>query len=154
MVDDNKDSEAAVLPSIDEYTPDEQGGPIARSGFTYQDYVAARFFVQMIVDSTMVKVHCETQDDIVIVRSIPSKEELEAEFVQVKTSDQDSLWSAAKLCNRTNGKPNTSIFEKSLLKDRVQEGVSGPNRRFNALKITDIPTIQEKGLRNSVLQRL
>ncbi len=121
MVDDSNDNGPAVFPSVDDCVPDEQGGPIARSGFTYQDYVAARFFMQMIVDSTIVKVHCETQDDIVVIRATPQKEKLEAEFVQVKTSSQDSNWSAAKLCNQKNDNPNTSIFEKSLLKDRVHE---------------------------------
>jgi hypothetical protein len=44
-----------------------------------------------------------------------------AEFVQVKASEQEKLWSVADLCQRKKGKEGTSIFEISLARDRHQE---------------------------------
>jgi Cap4 dsDNA endonuclease len=41
-----------------------------------------------------------------------------AEFVQVKASKLNSLWSVASLCAGKNGKPGTSIFEISLARDK------------------------------------
>lgn len=108
------------LPSVENLRPDEEGGPIARRGFTYQDYIAAQCVLAMIEDGTVLKVQCETLDDIVVIRRVDGATN-SAEFVQVKRSDLDQLWSAAQLCKRTDGAAGTSVFEKSLVKDRVKE---------------------------------
>lgn len=104
-----------VWPSIDEIPPQEEGGPIARAGFSYQDEVAVGFLIEMLRSSAIVKVHCESHDDILIVRCIDGI--LYAEFVQVKGNQLDQLWSVANLCTRKKGL-GTSIFEVSLARDR------------------------------------
>lgn len=100
-------------PSVADATPDEEGGPIARSGFNYQDEIAVSFFIEMLEQTELLKVHCETHDDIVLIwqRSNPR---LAAEYVQVKAGEDDKLWSLADLCERKKGKAGTSLLEKSL----------------------------------------
>jgi len=44
-----------------------------------------------------------------------------AEYVQVKGGEPDKLWSVADLCQRKGNKAGTSIFERSLLRDRCNE---------------------------------
>jgi Cap4-like dsDNA endonuclease family protein len=97
-------------PSIDHARPSEQGGSIARIGFTYQDEVAVGFLIDMLSDPLILKIHCETHDDIVVVRTADSL--AIAEFVQVKGAELDKLWSVADLCRRENG-PGTSILPTS-----------------------------------------
>jgi len=109
-----------IFPSVDQLTPDEAGGPNARRGFTYQDYIAAKLVFDMICDPQIVKIHCETQDDIVIVRQIDN-EERSVEFVQVKAGELDKLWSLADIRKQKDSRANTSIFEKSLSRDKVKE---------------------------------
>ncbi|WP_020487250.1 dsDNA nuclease domain-containing protein [Sinorhizobium medicae] len=58
-----------IWPSIDNVSPKEQGGPIARQGFSYQDEIAVGFMLDMIADAGLVKIHFETHDDLVLVRS-------------------------------------------------------------------------------------
>jgi hypothetical protein len=120
---DPASSPAPVLPSVADVRPREEGGPIARTGFTYQDEVAVSFFIEMLGDPTLMAVHCETHDDLVVIRN--SSSTLVAEFVQVKGEEPDQLWSAARLCQRDRGsggpKVNTSIFEASLGRDRHAE---------------------------------
>lgn len=103
------------LLSIDDTMPVEEGGPIARSGFNYQDEIAVSFMIEMLEDSLILKMHCETHDDIVIVRAINGTAERIAEFIQVKASEPDKLWSIADLCS---GKKGRSIFEVSFARDR------------------------------------
>lgn len=119
---DNKLSEEqqARLPSVDEVRPTEEGGPTARSGFTYQDEIAVGFLIEMLETPSLLRVHCETHDDIVLVYAGESEQRF-AEFVQVKSSEPDQLWSVAGLCARKEGKPGTSIFEISLARDRCCE---------------------------------
>lgn len=121
MKDDSCRDASAGLPSVDDYVPDEQGGPTARAGFTYQDYIAAEIVLTMIGDAGICKVHCETMDDIIVVWEATSTGPRIAEFVQVKTTTLDSLWSCARLCGSGSEKAETSVFEKSLAKDRVSE---------------------------------
>jgi hypothetical protein len=110
--------EATKWPSIDHAKPSEQGGPIARAGFNYQDEVAVGFLIDMLADPTILKIHLETHDDIVLVRS--DGPIAIAEFVQVKAAELDKLWSVADLCRREKG-PGTSIFEISLNRDTYGE---------------------------------
>ena len=107
------------LPSVDDVCPQEQGGPIARTGFSYQDEVAVSFLLEMLRSPQIVKVHCETHDDILIVREVAGHRH--AEFVQVKAGEIDQLWSAAALCRRDAGVVGSSLFEMSLARDAHQE---------------------------------
>jgi Cap4 dsDNA endonuclease len=104
--------------SIDHAEPSEQGGPIARTGFNYQDEAAVSFLIDMLADPTILKIHLETHDDIVLVRSSDSM--AIAEFVQVKAAELDKLWSMADLCRSERGL-GTSIFETSLNRDKYNE---------------------------------
>lgn len=111
---------AKVFPSVDEVKPTEEGGPTARSGFSYQDEIAVGFLIDMLKDPTLLKVHCETQDDVVLVRAKGDSEVRLAEFVQVKALNLDKLWSVADLCKRPDN-TGASIYEVSLLKDKCCE---------------------------------
>ncbi len=108
-----------VWPSIDELLPQEEGGPIARTGFSYQDEVAVGFFIEMLCSPSIEKVHCETHDDILLVRCVGDV--CYAEFVQVKGGQLDQLWSVANLCSRKAGVVGTSIFEVSLARDKYNK---------------------------------
>ena len=108
-------------PSIEDCIPDEQGGPVARSGFAYQDYIAATLVFDMLEDTEIEQVHCETIDDVVVVRANTNGSPRIVEYVQVKTTKKDSLWSCSRLCGTANDEPGTSVFEKSLSRDRTQE---------------------------------
>ena len=110
-----------TFPSVDDVKPTEEGGPTARSGFTYQDEIAVGFLVEMLEDSSLLKVHCETHDDVLLVRAIDASDMRLAEFVQVKANEPDKLWSVADLCTRKKGKTGTSIFEISLARDKCSE---------------------------------
>lgn len=109
-----------TLISVDDAKPNDEGGPIARAGFQYQDEVAVGFLIEMLEEPSLLKVHCETHDDVLLVRVSDGVTRL-AEFVQVKASEPDKLWSVADLCARKNGKPGTSLFETSLARDRHLE---------------------------------
>ena len=110
-------------PSIDNAVPNEQGGPIARQGFSYQDEIAVGFLLDMIEDAGLAKIHFETHDDLILVRDPgagPGK--VTAEFVQVKGGEPDKLWSVADICQRAKkGAVGTSIFERSLGRDEHDE---------------------------------
>lgn len=108
-------------PSIDDAKPGEEGGPVARSGFNYQDEIAVGFLIEMLENQSLLKVLCETHDDVVLVRAADCPEMRIAEFVQVKASELDKLWSVADLCQRKKGTPGTSIFEISLGRDKHKE---------------------------------
>jgi hypothetical protein len=112
-----------IWPSIDAASPKEQGGPIARLGFSYQDEIAVGFVLDMIADAGLVKIHFETHDDLVLVRfggTDPAK--ATAEFVQVKAGEPDKLWSVADICQRKKkDAAGTSIFETSLGRDEHDE---------------------------------
>lgn len=110
-------------PSIDDTAPKEQGGPIARQGFSYQDEIAVGFLLDMIEDAGLTKIHFETHDDIILVRgpgATPAQST--AEFVQVKAGEPDKLWSVADICQRKKrDAKGTSIFETSLGRDGHDE---------------------------------
>jgi len=105
-----------VWPSIDDAGPAEEGGPIARSGFSYQDEVAVGFLMDMIGDPTLLKIHFETHDDLVLVRSTDTDTVRIAEYVQVKAEKPDQLWTVATLCEKKTT-PASSLFERSLARD-------------------------------------
>ena len=107
--------------SIRELVPDDFGGIIARKGFAYQDHVATKFCLEMLLGNDLLEVWCETYDDIVLIHSHGVGEAVE--FVQVKQEDLDQLWSPAKLCARKYGEAGTSILEKSLARDCCRETV-------------------------------
>jgi hypothetical protein len=106
----------AELPSIHELGPLEQGGPIARTGFLYQDHVAARFCIDMLGSASLVGVWCETLDDITLLW-LDEDGELTIEFVQVKSNDLGQMWSVAMLCEDGTA----SILAHSLAQHRCKE---------------------------------
>ncbi|RAP40409.1 hypothetical protein BYZ73_15130 [Rhodovulum viride] len=108
-------------PSVDSVPPVEEGGPIARRGFTYQDEIAVGFLLEMIADEQLTKIHFESHDDLVLVRSPMSGTTLRAEYVQVKAGEPEKLWSVADVCQRKKKEVGTSIFEISLGRDRHAE---------------------------------
>ena len=108
-----------VFPSVEDVAPIEEGGSIARTGFNYQDEIAVGFLLEMLEDSTVEKVHCETHDDIVVLRKSEFPE-IVAEYIQVKGSEQDKFVSVADLCVRTKATVGTSLYETSLARDKHQ----------------------------------
>jgi hypothetical protein len=103
------------LPSIHVLVPLEEGGSIARTGFAYQDHVAAGYCIQMLRNPDLQEVWCETEDDITLLwKGSPG---VEVEFVQVKSDDPLQLWSVALLC----AEGAKSIAAKSLAHDRCEE---------------------------------
>lgn len=118
MASGNKLMDLPVLPSVDEMTPSEEGGPIARSGFDYQDEIAVGVLVDMLEDPAIQKVHFETHDDLVVVRT--ADECSIAEFVQVKGGELNQLWTVAVVCKNENG-AGSSILERSLARDTCFE---------------------------------
>ena len=108
-----------IWPSINSACPEEEGGPIARTGFNYQDEIAVGFLIEMLGDGALLKVHLETHDDIVLIWDIDGQ--VHAEYVQVKASEEEKFWSISDLCQRKQAEVGTSIFEKSLSRDRHSE---------------------------------
>ena len=109
-------------PSIHTLAPLESGGTHARHGFLFQDHVAARYCLEMVLSDRIQAVWCETLDDITVLRQQGESEV--ADFVQVKAGHSDQLWSVSQLCQRKNASPGTSILEKSLANDRCKEDCS------------------------------
>ncbi|MBB4610945.1 Hachiman antiphage defense system protein HamA [Sphingomonas yabuuchiae] len=97
----------------------DAGGIAARKGFRIQDHVAARLALEMIHDSTILQLECETGDDIVLRRI--SEGQSVIEYVQVKTTEADTKWSIKELQARTDKKVGSSVCEKSLLCDKHGE---------------------------------
>lgn len=120
VVEKDEKEAPPAWPSVDEIKPAEEGGPTARIGFNYQDEIAVSFLISMLEDSSVLKVHCETHDDILVVRAAGQTTRI-AEFVQVKASGLEKLWSVADLCQRKKSKPGTSLLEKSLARDKHHE---------------------------------
>ena len=105
-----------TLSSIFDLKPLEEGGSVARTGFLYQDHVAARFCIEMLSDPCLTEVWCETEDDIVLIWSLCGGTRVE--FVQVKSDELSQLWTPALLCS---GGESDSIAAKSLAHDRCSE---------------------------------
>ncbi|MDR5903590.1 dsDNA nuclease domain-containing protein [Halomonas icarae] len=122
--------------SVDVAIPVEEGGPTARTGFNYQDEIAVSFLLDMLENSAIEKIHCETHDDVIVVRTDEESSGRVAEFIQVKAGEPDKLWSVADLCKRKKGKPGTSIFETSLARDRHLE-----KARFRIVTLRDVNSV-------------
>lgn len=113
-----------IFPSIRNNFPKEFGGIFARNGFAYQDQIAAHYCINMLIDSTLKEVWCETYDDIVLIWEIDAGELVE--FVQVKSELLTGLWSIAKLCKRTKSATcpdgvGSSLLETSLARECCAE---------------------------------
>lgn len=124
--------------SIHDLTPLEMGGPIARKGFEFQDHVAVTYCLEMLKQESLKAVWCETHDDITLIWAESGVEWVE--FIQVKSDQPDQLWSISLLCSRERTKANptgagTSIFEKSLARDRCAEEC-----RFRLVTSRDVKT--------------
>lgn len=130
---DEVEDKLAEWPSVDEALPVEEGGPVARKGFNYQDEVAVSLLLDMLESSAIEKIHCETHDDILVVHADQDSATRVAEFVQVKAGEPDQLWSVASLCQRKKGKSGTSIFEVSLARDKHKE-----EARFRVVTLRDV----------------
>jgi hypothetical protein len=103
------------LVSIHDLQPLEEGGSIARQGFLYQDHVAASFCIEMLSDKRLTEVWCETEDDVTLIWQIDGTALVE--FVQVKATELDQLWTVALLCNGDE----KSIVARSIAHDRCAE---------------------------------
>lgn len=118
-------------PSIHSLPVLEKGGQTARRGFLYQDHVAVSFCVEMLTDGQIDAVWCEVHDDITLLSTDQGKPFVE--FVQVKSSELDQMWSTALITDRekksvTSGQKTkkvavvgTSILERSLAQARCEE---------------------------------
>ncbi len=107
------------MSSIGNGTQSELGGVRARKGFKYQDHVAISYCLEMLKDSVITEVWCEISDDITLIKDINGEDILE--FVQVKSTDLDQLWSISKLTEKENSASGKklSILEKSLNNDSL-----------------------------------
>lgn len=112
-------------------SPTNKGGPAARQGFKYQDHVAVSFILKMMSDSNYVQVECETADDIVTVSHLGG--EVVNEYIQVKTTEGDTKWNLKQSTRLDNGKPDTSLIQKSLKCDK-RPGVA----RFRIVSKRDV----------------
>jgi hypothetical protein len=72
----------------------------------------------MLRDPALLKVHCETHDDLVLIWATDSEAHRHAEYVQVKAGEPDKLFSVADLCKKT---PIASTYQRSLERDRCAE---------------------------------
>lgn len=95
--------------------PLEEGGSVARTGFIYQDHVAAGYSLRMLADPRLKEVWCEAEDDITLIWDRVGADAVE--LVQVKSDNLNQLWSIALLC----GEGSSSIAAKSLAHDRCAE---------------------------------
>ena len=106
----------SIQPLIDPSTASNAGGVAGRRGFRFQDHVAARFLLQLLVAPELLQVECETGDDIALRWDYGAGPT--AEYVQVKITDDESKWSITELCKRTPTRSvGTSVLEKSLACD-------------------------------------
>lgn len=105
------------LPPLIGPNASDAGGVAGRRGFRFQDHVAARFLIQLLQQPSLVQVECETGDDIALrwddglIRR--------NEYVQVKTTDDNSKWSLTELCQRSPASAKgTSLVERSLASEQ------------------------------------
>ncbi len=79
--------------SIFDLEPLEQGGEVARRGLGFQDHVVAGLCIDALIDSPIKEIWCETHDDVMLLLEIHSGVGLQVEFIQVKGSELEQLWS-------------------------------------------------------------
>lgn len=101
----------------------DAGGVGAKKGFLYQDLAAAFYLSQMLFDKNLKTIRCEVTDDIDLVF------ESYTEYVQVKTTDSEKLWSIEELSKISEKGKQDSILHKSLSCDKT----SGLSCRFRIL---------------------
>jgi len=115
--------QARTSKSIHDLPPLETGGVEARRGFSIQDHVGVQFCLELLSELRLKEVWFETQDDLTLIWDNNGHDEVE--FIQVKGSEFNQLWSVAKLCERKgrDGEAivGTSILERSLAYDRCSE---------------------------------
>ncbi len=104
--------------SIHELPPMEIGGVEARRGFGIQDHVSLSYCLELLAQNSLKEVWCESQDDVTLIWDKDGQDKVE--FVQVKGSELDQLWSIAKLCERKTTDDH-SVLERSLAYDRCCE---------------------------------
>ena len=119
------------MASVHNQLPLNYGGPVARRGFVYQDYVAVQFCVHSVTGVGPREVWCELLDDITLIWENENGDE--PEFVQVKSTRLHSLWSVASICSRESHRRGTSMVEKSLANDTCDE-----LSRFRFITASDI----------------
>lgn len=119
-----------MVKSIRQLSPLERGGVENRQGIDYQDYVAAKLYLEMIQGSDLLELWCETHDDITLIWNKGENEF--AEFIQVKKTMKQ--WSVSMLCRKEKSthidksgqiktKTSNSILEKSLANDRCEDSM-------------------------------
>lgn len=101
---------------LDNMDESDGGGVGAKKGFLYQDYAAALYVTEMLLDKEILAVRCEVTDDIDIIR----KDSIE--YIQVKTTDSDKNWTLTEFTETSKqekGKTKhvDSILHKSLACD-------------------------------------
>lgn len=105
----------------------EEGGAVARTGFIYQDHIAAHFCLRMLSDDTLREIWCEAEDDLTLIWLEADGEWVE--LIQVKSDKPDQLWTVALVCADHPG----SIAARSLAHDRCAEPC-----RFRLVTLADI----------------
>ncbi len=91
----------------------DAGGVGAKKGFLYQDLAAAFYLSQMLFDKKLKTIRCEVTDDIDLVFDCYT------EYVQVKTTDSEKLWSIDELSKISSKGKQDSILHKSLSCDKT-----------------------------------
>lgn len=123
----------------------EEAARRARRGYDYQDLIAAAFCIDMLHDATVIRVECETRDDVVVSRATDFGESAD-EFIQVKSERLTQQWTVALFCEQESvesskkskkGIPKhragTSIFEKNALRDKSRR-----NSKFRIATRADV----------------
>lgn len=115
-------TEKPQLPSIHDIPLPTTGGIPARKGFDLQDHVAVSYCIQMIDEVRIMEVWNEAHEDVTLIWKSESSEEVE--FIQVKGTEHDQLWSFSLLCQRNSSvkePAGTSVFERSLSRHACAE---------------------------------
>src|ERR1700683_3113822 len=84
--------------------PSEESARRSRLGYHYQDLIAASFCIEMMTTESLLKVGCETQDDVVLTWVDSVSDEF-AEFVQVKSDRLTQQWTLAKFVSPEGKNP-------------------------------------------------
>jgi hypothetical protein len=92
-------------------TSSDGGGVAAKKGFLFQDHIAVRHLLELLSDSTVMEVHCETRDDITVLQAFHGIEVVKN--IQVKTTNNDKKWSTDELCE-------SEIVPKQLELDNLE----------------------------------
>lgn len=114
----------------------ETGGVEARRGFRYQDHAAARLLLETLLQDSDAEIWLELRSDTTVVRSNGTTNS--REYVEVKSSTADRLWSVAAICTRKvkdgDHIAGTSLVEKSLASD---DEVADPRPLFRLITLRD-----------------